>query len=55
LHQGLLLQASGNLEGACDIWQSVVWDYESNPHAKNCEVLLSQHCSSSEDDEEEPE
>jgi tetratricopeptide (TPR) repeat protein len=55
LHQGLLLQANGDLEGACRIWQSVVDDYARNPHARMCEVLLSQHSSSSEEDEEEPE
>jgi tetratricopeptide (TPR) repeat protein len=54
LHQGLLLQASGDLEGACGIWRSVIRDYERNPHARMCQVLVSQHCASSEDDEEEP-
>jgi tetratricopeptide (TPR) repeat protein len=59
IHQGLLLQANGDLEGACDIWQAVVWDYENNPHARMCEVLLSQHCAPPDEDgleeEEEPE
>jgi hypothetical protein len=55
LHQGLLLQAAGDLAGACRTWRSVIGDYGRNPHARMCHVLLSQHCDSPEDDEEEPE